>query len=83
MPKSEVKKRGGNNFMKSRGYMTVAEIANTFGIPRQTIYTWIRSERVGTVRFGSRLFIHRSSLKALMPKEIFDAAVGKKMAHAG
>jgi excisionase family DNA binding protein len=40
----------------SAHYVTIAELSDYWAVSRQQIHKWIESEKLGAIRFGSRLY---------------------------
>lgn len=50
--------------MKSRGYLTVREAAETFNVNKWSLYRWMRLGKVKTEKIASTNYVELESLKS-------------------
>lgn len=58
--------------MKTKGIATdrrafrVAELVESLGVPKATVYRWIASGRLGSIRIGRVVLVPASALESLL-----------------
>lgn len=61
--------RGGTALEATADLVSVREASNATGIPRRTLYHWIRQGKVVAYQIGGVLFMHRDDVTALAMRD--------------
>lgn len=46
--------------------LTPRSVSSEYGVPLNTVYAWIHTRRVASIRLGKRVFVPRSELERLV-----------------
>ncbi len=59
-------KRGQDDLMGERGFMSVASVAKQCGVTVMTVRLWLEKEHITGTRVGLRVYIERASLEKFL-----------------
>ena len=62
-------KRGQDDLMRERGFMSIAAVAKQCGVTVMTVRLWVQNGHIVETRVGLRVYIQRASLEKFLGPE--------------
>lgn len=59
----------GLSALEATDLVRVREASDRSGIPRRTIYEWVKHEKVWSIRIGGVIFLHRDDVELMSSAE--------------
>jgi excisionase family DNA binding protein len=62
--------RKGGSTLNFKNMLTPTEVATIMNVPRSSVYTLIRTDRLPAFKFQNKVFIDRGQLQSFVEKEL-------------